>query len=356
MAKVIHVVGAGLSGLVASIALRTKGYRVIVHEKEKNIGEYFNYHPSLHVTPFDYEFLKNLTGIDFSRNVKPMKRVVYFFEDRKYEANASAFSGIERSSRPTSIDTFLFNIAKKEGVEFVFNEKNIKIKSLPNGSIIATGLNPEGFTALNVPFRRVWGFAFKDEVKDENYEGHAFTWFASFTDDYAYGACLNNLRYFLLFSTFRKITEEELKKFKETVMKHLNIKLGDAVPTAGAIPIASSSNPRLFQDGKILAGTLSGTMEPSLLFGIHGAITSGAIAAMAVDEPERALEMFKKINKQFRKIYLLRRWGEYYPKKLRQFILELVTKYPRLHYPWISLMGRGIPGYRENWTKKVLHK
>lgn len=348
--------GAGLAGLLSSIILRRRGYRVIVHEKEKNIGSASNYHPSLHVTPFDLSFVRELTGIDFSPSLKRMKKVLYYFGENSYSANSSAFFGIERSRRETSIDHFLFSLAEKEGVEFSFGEKNLNPLELPDGSIIATGLSEEGFERLNLPFRRVWGVAFREEVKEENYEGCAFTWFSDFTDDYAYGACFFGLRYFLLFSTLKKIEKEDVEKFRQTVWRHLGIELKEPIPTKGAVPIGSPVNPKLFHKGKILAGTISGAMEPALLFGIHGAIVSGALAGFAVDEPKRAENLFKKFTKNFWKIYLMRRYGELYPRKARQFFLHMFTRHPNLHFPIIAIMGKGIPGYRENWIKNVLKK
>ncbi len=354
--KLVNILGAGLAGLTASIILRRKGYKVVVHEREKEIGSYSNFHPSLHVTPFDHEAVEELTGISFKSVIKPMKEVKYFFENRAYEANAPALYGVERSSRPTSVDTFLFKLAVAEGVEFEMEKGDVNPDELPDGSIIATGLNPLTFEKMGLPSRPVWGYAFREEVKNDPHDGKAYCWFCHYADDYGYGASINGLRYFLLFSTFRKISEAQLHSFRQDLKTRLDIEFAEPIPTAGAVPIGSFTNPRLFHRGKILAGTISGTMEPALLFGIHGAIVSGAIAAKAVEEPGKARKLFKRINRYFRRLYLSRRCAELLPLKVRHVMLETATRYPRLHYFYIALMGHGIPGYRGNWIWKVLLK
>ncbi len=71
--------------------------------------------------------------------------------------------------------------------------------------------------------------------------------------------------------------------------------------------MGSFANPRLFHDRFILAGTLAGAQDPVLLFGVHGALVTGRIAALAVDEPERAYREFRKVNRFWRMSYLNRR-------------------------------------------------
>ena len=72
-------------------------------------------------------------------------------------------------------------------------------------------------------------------------------------------------------------------------------------------PTGSFSNPRLYCGNLILAGTLSGMQDPSMVLGVHGALVSGRIAAMAVHDRERATEEFRRMNRWWKLGYLTRR-------------------------------------------------
>ena len=65
-------------------------------------------------------------------------------------------------------------------------------------------------------------------------------------------------------------------------------------------PTGSFSNPRLFSGDLILTGTLSGMQDPSMVLGVHGALVSGRIAAMAVNDRERATAEFRRMNRWWR--------------------------------------------------------
>ena len=49
--KKVHIVGAGLSGMVAAINLAREGHQVIILEGASKIGGIHPHHPSIHGTP-----------------------------------------------------------------------------------------------------------------------------------------------------------------------------------------------------------------------------------------------------------------------------------------------------------------
>ena len=93
-------------------------------------------------------------------------------------------------------------------------------------------------------------------------------------------------------------------------------------------PTGSFTNPRLYCGNLILAGTLSGMQDPSMVLGVHGALVSGRIAALAVHDRERATKEFRRMNRWWKLSYLTRRllwathpWG---PRKLIPAVLRLL--------------------------------
>ncbi len=83
-------------------------------------------------------------------------------------------------------------------------------------------------------------------------------------------------------------------------------------------PTAKFSNPRLFASDKILAGTISGMMEPFALFGVHGALVSGKIAAMAVEDRAAALSEFKHQLTTWKRMLLNRKAYNRMPVSMRR--------------------------------------
>jgi hypothetical protein len=85
------------------------------------------------------------------------------------------------------------------------------------------------------------------------------------------------------------------------------------------------------------------TFDPFYLFGIHGALLSGRIAAMAIRDPDGAEAEFKRINRFFISALLQRRFFERNP--LRHHIFNLLLRVPRLTCGLSRFATTGIPGY-----------
>ena len=62
----VHIVGAGLSGLVAAINLAREGYEVLVRDREDSIGGPKKQHPSIHSTPLQPQENWEFIGADLS--------------------------------------------------------------------------------------------------------------------------------------------------------------------------------------------------------------------------------------------------------------------------------------------------
>jgi len=121
--KKVHIVGAGLSGMVAAINLAREGYEVTVIDAAKGIGGIHPHHPSNHSTPINIELIKNYVGIDVSPCLIPYKEMLVYLNNKKFLVPSDNMFTVERGPRETSIDQLLYGIAKESGVNFEFNQR-----------------------------------------------------------------------------------------------------------------------------------------------------------------------------------------------------------------------------------------
>ncbi len=304
--KDILVVGAGPAGLVAAICLNREGFNVILQDRQERIGGEPGFHPSIHGTPVDIPGLWNYIGIDCNEAFKeldPDNNKAYV--DGKYVGNLDLLMGkddknipkvriynTERGHRKTSLDSFLFRIAEKEGVNIEFNKpfKEDDIPKAPKGTILATGLSPNVYQWLGIEWSVMAGYWAYSEINSD--EVSAAAYMGGFTNEYGYTASMNNLWYVLLFAR-KEVSNENLEIFK----KILEDCEGRTFDKWMRYKAQAPKEPRLFYKDFILTGTTGGWVEPAFSFGITGALLSGKISAMAVTEPEKAEKEFNRFTK-----------------------------------------------------------
>jgi flavin-dependent dehydrogenase len=326
------VVGAGLAGLVAAINLAREGKDVLVLEKEPRIGGTSLYHPSPEGTPLDLPGIKAYTGIDFSPEAAgpavapfgPARACAY---GKMIDINLGGCYMIERGPRSTSLDTYLYGLAKDAGVKFEFDHpmmSNDDLANLPPDTIIATGLYFEGFDATRVPYLTSFHFIARQTIQDTE-SNHVTLYHGEFTSDYAYTSSINGIQFAHVFQRL-PIGKKTLWTFEELIDEFEDIHFKSWAHFTFPVPAATIRNPRLFAGDKILAGTLSGCMESYLFFGLHGAMVSGKIAAMAVTDKAKAYEEFQRATSLYPMAYMVKKVSGMMPHALMKLAMPAGLK------------------------------
>jgi len=335
----IHIIGAGLSGMVAGITLAREGCRVTISDAQKKIGGSPLLHPSVHTTPAQLPELNNYTGIDFSGVFVPCDPYPVFYNKTgrlafpPYVKHNRAYC-VERGPRPSSIDSFLYKIAVKEGVRFEFGKK-YDFQFTGPGTIVATGLDAAGYGAFGIPCRLVYGAWSAREIDDLRATGTIYM--GPFSTDYGYTAQINGLDYNLLFSR-RPVKDGDLAAYRATLKKIGIAGYPDPwQPVTMAVPAAA----RLFAGDVILAGTLSGMIEPFWGYGIVGAIISGRIAAGAVMDRSAAEREFEQFNRGFDKKFIRRETFSSYPSPVRSLLTSGSLAWARLQCRFDGKLASG---------------
>jgi flavin-dependent dehydrogenase len=299
----VTIYGAGMSGLIAAIDLARKGYGVTVHDREGGFGGDSIYNPSTHTTSIDVERTSEYIGIDVSPVFHRLEHCPFYFHETRFDPPLEIMDmyTVERGNRPTSLDTLLYEEAKKLGVEFRFNSPLRKedIPHLPPNTIIACGLTPSVYEMLGIPYLRWYGWISRGEI---GFSNRSWIWVDEVITEYGYLSSCNNYYFNLLFS-IRPVDRKALSKYQDFMVRREGVEHREWRYVSGAVPIASPDNPRLFHDGIILAGTISGAMDPFFWFGILGALVTGKTAAMAVYDRAKAEEDFLRFNRGFKKGY-----------------------------------------------------
>jgi flavin-dependent dehydrogenase len=295
----IIIYGAGLAGMVAGINLARAGARVTIYDREPSIGGSSQVHPSIHTTPLQPAETWDYIGMDLSECFAPTGEYPAFWYNAKritlppYVNNAKAYN-VERGHRKSSIDLRLQGIALDAGVEFSFGRELSpgELKNAPPGSIIATGLYKEVYELTGVDYSTTYGYLSTIPWEPGDVSGAIHM--GTFSVDYGYTASLNGIMFGLLFSR-RPLVDHDLERFTGVLRKARGIEFRKWGTFTGYFPRET----RLFWGDKILAGTLSGMIEPFWGYGIVGALISGKVASLALTDRRKAEADFARFTAGF---------------------------------------------------------
>jgi hypothetical protein len=348
--KEVTVVGAGLSGLVASINLARRGYAVRVLEREARIGGSPLYHPSGQGTFLMMKEMSDYIGVDLSPVLEPIRTMVEMPGRAKCPVDTTLGPPypyfFERGPRNTSVDSYLYEIAKQEGVEFEFGHPVLsqgEMAALPANTIVATGLHFEGFDAMGQPYLTSHHFTYKGTCDPDLNYVHLFH--DSYTTDYGYTSCFRGIRYVHLFNRYKPISLADRDAFAQRVMEEDGFEVPEWNSFTFPVPAASMRTPRLLVGNKILAGTLAGAMDTVAFFGLHGALVSGKIAALAVEDKYTGWREFRKCTAVFPLGLAAARFLSFQPSWMARLGFRLAFSDYRKKTITRKALIMGMPGY-----------
>jgi len=347
----VTVVGAGLAGLVAAINCVRNGHSVRVLERFEHVGGDPYIRPAVDVTPMDPKRLGDFIGVELRPPyVTPTTEFAIYVYGKRYLVPGSRLylHSVERGSRSTSLDSYLHEKAGEAGVEF---EMGVTLSShkdfaeLPPNTIVATGLEVEPFLALRRPYQEVYGF-----IGKTGHEGppRIMGFFDRYTSYYNYCANANGVAFALAFDA-RPVTGSLRDEWDRQLREWEGMDFATWLPHEGVVATKKLTSPCLFAGDKILAGTLAGMQDPFFLFGVQSSLVSGKIAAMAVEDRERAWRLFHSFTSAYKYSWIYKRFFDAQPHFLRRRGLRLgfgaYLRYPSLVQLTIDIALKSLPGF-----------
>ncbi len=347
----VEIVGAGLAGFTAAINLAREGREVVIYEQEKKIGGHPAARPDPAGSPFGLPRLTEYIGFDIEPALRHIKQSSQVMWGKHYSSrprpNLPVYL-VERGSRKSSMDTFLYEKAKEAGVEVQFGQvfKTRKdFMDLPPDSIIATGLHRLPYDILGVPYKVSNAFFARGKVDHDT--SNVTIYMGDYTRDYAFSSTINGVSYAMLYQREKPLTHSQLDKFAAEVERFDGYDLSPWKEVdIGVVPFKSYDTPRLFYSDKIITGTLSGSIEPVMGFGMLGAFISGKIAAIAVTDRGRAYKEFRRLNTLYGPQLFMKTLMNLYPTFVRRVLYRLNTViYDRLPDSALDKSYVFVPGY-----------
>jgi len=158
--------------------------------------------------------------------------------------------------------------------------------------IVATGLEPKPYRDLGIKHAVLMGFR---SSKTTDQKDIINSYLGDYTnDEFAYVASYGDLMFSLLFAR-RKVTRNNLEDFQLQLYESDNLIFDEWQSSSGYVPLEKN----LVKDGFVLAGAISGMIDPFYLNGISSALISGRIAAMFFEDRERAFREFSYFTRNF---------------------------------------------------------
>jgi len=353
--KIIHIYGAGLSGLTAAINLAREGYDVTVYEKEERAGGSGKINPSVHMTPLHFEKMKEYIGID----VKPCFSKLNIFTAHIYSKivhfNPEYLYVTERGPQKTSLDYYLYTIARKEGINFEFSNPLTRdtLNSVPDNSIIAAGTYSglcKYLKLRSIPFVH-----FDSRMKTECNGSFCMAYFDTYIGGYGYAyiATKDNLLSGEVDFFLNQPYEKYLQKFKNQLKKTKNIQFSTWSMVEDNYPEQVQLFKKAHGKNYLLAGALSGFHDPFFGFGVNSALVSGKIAATALIDKKRGMKEFKRFSEHLPGMYILSKIYRYIPFK--DLVIPQLFRSSKSSIPIIGRNVQSIPGLTHEDCFKILH-
>jgi len=246
----------------------------------------------VHTSRFNLDKTCSYLDLDISGCFEKVEVETAYLYGRRVAIRSRAYA-CERGDGADSLDQALKTMALKRGVVFDYRLPIMDEHRAGDRTILATGFSRTTYQQLGIRHTFFNGY----EARMPWSQGVTLT---SFKDtythqDFAYMASKNGIAYTLLFSR-NGVNENDLERYQSHLEQTTGLTFPDWNHAVGCVPVEN----HLYAGGRILAGTLSGMIDPFFLSGVVGAMVSGKIAAMAVVEPNNAVRAYRQFTKNFR--------------------------------------------------------
>jgi len=271
--RIVKIIGAGPAGLTAAINLAKNNYKVIVYEKNADVGMRFNNNlQGLENWSTEEDSLSSLKKMSISTDFfyKPFHGGWFYGPSvsAKIKSANPMFYLIKRGKDHGTLDNFLKKQALDVGVNIVFNTYT----SNKDADIIATGPRSPSLIAFGIVFetnlRDIAVVILNDIIAPKGYA------YLLVSDNKATLATV----IFEQFELGNQYLEKTIEKFRDLL--NFEIKNPKKFVGFGNFLIPRSA----IKEGKIYVGEAAGFQDSLFGFGIRYAITSGYLAAKSIIE------------------------------------------------------------------------
>lgn len=339
----IQIYGAGIAGLTAAINLAKNGYTVTVFEKEEHIGGTKECTPAVHMTPLHFKKMKEYIGIDVEPCFSELELFKAYIYDKVVFFNPRNLYVTERGPHTSSLDYYLYQKALEQGVNFEFSHPLTPqmMSTIPEGSIIATG----GYSCLckdlkiyHVPFVH-----YDASMQINSNKNYCVAYFDSYLIGYGYAAAKDGVISTQVGFTLKQPYEKLIETFKTQIKKTENLEFHEWSLVHDTFPGRTHLLKKIHGKTFILAGAISGFLDPFFGFGVNSAMISGKIAAITATSKKEGVKEFKRFTDKLNRMFLLSRIYDFFPfkniilplfftnkKKRFTYYQRKPTKYPRI--------------------------
>lgn len=342
--------------MTAAITLAREGYPVTVHEKEDSVGGLGKQHPDIHMTPIDFQKMKDYIGIDVEPCFSELKRFkAYIYSTKIVHFHPQHLYVTERGSHKSSLDHFLYQTAVDEGVNFEFSHPLTPemIPTIPENSIIATGSYSTLFQPLKLrytPFIHFDGF-----MKTQETDAFCLAYFDTNLAGYGYGyiAAKEGIASVELDFHSSQPYQTYLEEFKQLLKKTENLEVNSWSLIKDNIPEQIHLIKRIQKKTFIFAGAIGGFHDPFFGFGVNSALISGKIAATTIISKRKGMQEFNRFTPTLQRMFLLSKIYNLIP--LKNIIIPRVFAGSKNSIPIIRGNLQSIPGFTHKDCFKIDH-
>jgi hypothetical protein len=305
------------------------------------------------MTPLDFHKIKEYSGIDITPCFSKLHTLKAYIYTKKVHFHTHHLYLTERGSQPSSLDTYLYLLAKKEGVTFEFSQPLTPkiLSSIPNKSIIATGTYSRLSNPLHLPHTP---FIHLNSHKNTKHsQNFCIAYFKSYIAGYGYAyiAGIKNLTSVEIDLRKTPSYKKHLQQFKKQLKQTENLTFTKWTMVDDHIPNKPQLLQKLKQKTYILAGSISGFHDPFFGFGVNSALISGTIAARTIHSKRIGLQAYNQFFSTLNRMFLLSKIYHHLP--LKKLIIPKIFQPTTTSIPIIKKNLQSIPGFTHDECFKI---